>query len=277
MEVKIKTVLHKYALLLSLLVFYAPPSLLAQTISAPTLGLPGNPVTAFCANEGTVTYQSTFTISGSFGGGNQFILELSNASGSFVSPIVVANSATFTGTYWKFDYVIPIGTAGEGYKLRVRSTAPAITSQASLPAQGTPAYFEPYNKAVWINNKISTVDICGGGSFTLFIDGPTPSTPNSPLSTPGLTYIWKKNNIVQSGQTGPSLSVSTAGDYFVAVDYGDCTSTSNAYSQHVIVSIVPTGSTFTVTPSSGTICGSTPVVLSTTAGYVYQWFLNGVS
>lgn len=273
MEVKIKTVLHKYALLLTLLIFYVPSSLLAQTISAPTLGLPGNPVTAFCANEGSVTYQSTFTISGTFGGGNQFILELSNASGSFVSPTQVSNVASFSGNTGTFTFTIPFGIAGQSYKFRVRSTAPALTSSSSATV---PAYYEPFNKNFFINNKISSVNICGSGTFTLSVDNPGPSEP-SPLSTPGLTYIWKRNTIVLPGQTGSSININTAGDYSVAVDYGACTPTSSAYSQTVTVNIVAAGATFTITPGSGTICPSTPVVLSTTAGYTYQWFKDAVS
>lgn len=273
MEVKIKTVLHKYFLFFTLLFFYVPSSMLAQTISAPTLGLPGNPVTAFCANEGTVTYQSTFTISGSFGVGNQFILELSNASGSFVTPVQLSNVASFAGNTGTFTFTIPFGISGENYKFRVRSTVPALTSSSSA---FVPAYHEPFNKVFFINNKISTANICGSGTFTLSIDNPTPSEP-SPLATPGLTYIWHKNGGIVAGQTGSSININTAGDYYVEINYGTCTSSSVAHSQTVTVNIVAAGATFTVTPGSGTICSSSPVTLSTTAGYSYQWFQNGVS
>ncbi|RYD88122.1 MAG: hypothetical protein EOP54_27760, partial [Sphingobacteriales bacterium] len=61
---------------------------------------------------------------------NTFRLYLSDASGSFASQVQIG---TFTGFYATFvNGIIPAGTpAGTGYKVRIVSTTPAITSSTS--------------------------------------------------------------------------------------------------------------------------------------------------
>jgi CubicO group peptidase (beta-lactamase class C family) len=67
-----------------------------------------------------------FTAIGVYGAGNSFTAQLSNASGSFASPVNVGTlSATGSGT---INTTIPSNTpAGSGYRIRVVSSNPSVT------------------------------------------------------------------------------------------------------------------------------------------------------
>lgn len=255
----------------------------AQTIGAPSYGtiVPNNPVTAYCSNQGTVQYQTQFTYSGFASSTVSFALELSDATGSFAVPgniTTLVSNVTATSSPATVSFFIPVGISGQNYRLRARSISPTaiIGNNSALP--GRPAYHMPFNQAFYINNKTSTVNICGGGNFTLSIDNPTPLDP-SPVSYPSLVYKWFKDNAVLPGQTGTSISINSAGVYRCEIDYGSCSTLSSiTKSQDVTVNIVTGGSTFTITSSLGTtICPSNPTTLSTSPGYTYQWFRDNIS
>lgn len=239
----------------------------AQSIGVPTLGLPGNLATAFCYNPNVAgDFQSEVTFSGTFGAGNQFILELSNSSGNFSSGVTTLDTKTFTSSPGTFSFTIPAGAGSDLYRLRVRSTVPSLTGSNSA---FIPAYYMPFNQSFSINGGISTANICG--SANLSIDNPPPP---SPISFPTIKYKWFKNSILISGQTGTSLLVNSAGVYRCEIDYGACSTVSSpTKSQNVTVNIVTGGSTFTITSSAGNdICASTSTTLRTDPGYTYQWF-----
>jgi hypothetical protein len=68
---------------------------------------------------------------GTFVAGNVFNVELSNASGSFASPTNIG-SLTSTATSGNIFVFIPNGTPnGTGYRIRVVSTSPVVTSNAT--------------------------------------------------------------------------------------------------------------------------------------------------
>ncbi|TGD58630.1 T9SS type B sorting domain-containing protein [Flavobacterium humi] len=261
MEIKIKTVLNKYILSLALVVFFC------QTKTFSQIGTPTYAFTQICASPSFNSYTVNFT----FSGANTFVLEMSDANGSFLSltPITILSSQLATSP-GNFVFKVPTTTAGAGYKLRVRGTSPAITGSSSAAFA---AYFQAFNQSFYINNKISTASICSGGSYTLSIDSPTPSDP-SPISFPSLKYKWYKGTTAIPGEIGTSINITTSGIYHVEIDYGSCTTASSiTKSQDVTVNIVTAGSSFTITSSGGTtICPSTPTTLSTAPGYSYQWF-----
>ena len=155
----------------------------SQSINAPTYAF-----TQMCASPSFNTYTVNFTFSGSFGSGNQFILEMSNASGSFASPTILASSTTITTSPGNFTFPIPTTTAGQLYKLRVRATNPAILGSSS---PNFAAYYQAFNNIFYINNQVTNVNICAGGNYILSIDDPTLSDP-SPKSFPSLKYKWFK-------------------------------------------------------------------------------------
>lgn len=79
------------------------------------------------------TIQVPYTATGAFQAGNVFTAELSNASGSFASPVVIGSvSATTSGT---INATVPPGTpAGSGYLVRVNASAPATTGTPGATA-----------------------------------------------------------------------------------------------------------------------------------------------
>src|SRR5690606_7766208 len=97
-----------------------------------------------CAGSGFNTNSITFSISNvdQLMTTNQFIIEMSDASGSFTSPTTVFTSAqgavtTSPATLW---FSLPTTTAGEAYRVRVKSTAPAVTSTS--PSVSFAAYYK---------------------------------------------------------------------------------------------------------------------------------------
>jgi len=85
-------------------------------------------------------FNVTFDASGTFNAGNQFIAEISNASGSFASPLQIGTLAsTSTGTL-TIPVTVPNTLAdGTGYRIRVRSTDIVVTS----PDNGTNIVIKP--------------------------------------------------------------------------------------------------------------------------------------
>ncbi len=107
--------MKKSILLLTMLVMILTTGI-AQTITT------GNVTSPICAGA---TISIPYTVTGTFSF-NTFYAQLSNSSGSFTTPVVLASltsnvSGTFTAT-------IPYGLSGSGYKIRVVSNSPAIIS-----------------------------------------------------------------------------------------------------------------------------------------------------
>ncbi len=82
-----------------------------------------------CRNEGnTVYYKSNIQLDS----GNQLILEMSDANGSFASPVVL-NSISTTSVNDSINFTLPKSANGVNYTLRIRSTIPSTTS---IPLNG---------------------------------------------------------------------------------------------------------------------------------------------
>ena len=90
----------------------------------------GTVPTTICAGA---TLSISFTLSGSVVGSNIFTAELSDASGSFTTPVSIC---TLAGTSpGPISCLIPFSTPqGNGYKIRVRSSNPAAFGPASSTA-----------------------------------------------------------------------------------------------------------------------------------------------
>jgi len=243
-------------------------------ISTPSLGF-----SQACASPSFNTYNVTFTFSPESGLGatNQFIIELSDPSGSFSGATTVYTSAqgAVTTSPATLSFSLPTTTAGESYKVRIKSTSPVATSTGSV---SFPAYYKVQDEPFTINNLVSTGAYCAGGSYLLTIDNPGTPPNNSPLQYPSLTFNWYKETspttsvFVASGET---LSVNEPGTYFVETNYGSCTS--DSYSNRVKVSEASSGETVTISSSLGNPFCSVdgPTILSTINGQSYQWFKDG--
>ncbi|WP_203258583.1 T9SS type B sorting domain-containing protein [Hyunsoonleella ulvae] len=255
---------------------WASSALKAQiVISKPNLGF-----TQACASSSFNTYDVTFSFSPveNLGTSNRFIIELSDENGSFSNATIVFSSieGSVTTSPATLSFSIPNDTAGEGYKLRVKSTSPQATSSAS---NAFAAYYKIQDSPFTINNLIDTGVFCSGGSYLLTIDNPGDAMNDSPLQYPSLTFNWYK----ETGPTtsvfiasGESLEVNTEGTYFVETNYGTCTS--DSFSNRVAVSEASSGTTSSSISSSlgNPYCQANgPTTLSAINGTSYQWFKDG--
>jgi gliding motility-associated-like protein len=244
-------------------------------ISTPSLGF-----SQACANESFNTYNITFTFSPQSGlnATNQFIVELSDNTGSFSDPTIVFTSAqgAVTASPTTLGFSLPTETSGETYKVRIKSTAPAATSTGSVSFA---AYYKVQDEPFSINNLIGTAVYCSGSSYLLTIDNPGNTSNNSPLQYASLTYNWYKETSQTTSvfvASGESLSVNDPGIYFVETNYGSCTS--DSFSNRVTVSEASSGETESSISSSlgNPYCSAQgPTTLNAINGNSYKWFKDG--
>lgn len=267
------TILNKYTVVFLLLLLPAITCLYAQVvISKPTF-----PFTQICANPTINTFEINFSFNpaGALTASNQFIVELSDATGSFATPTILLTTAAGSVTTSPSNVFIsvPASTGGENYKVRVKSTSPAAISPES---NAFPAYYKVQDSQFSINNFNATATYCSGGSYLLTIDNPGTGTNDSPLKYPALTYKWFREPSDIPVATTASLTVNQPGRYYVETNYGSCTS--DSYSNIVTVGEAA-GVAATITSGKGNpFCPSDgPTTLSTQAGNSYQWFNNDVA
>lgn len=239
-------------------------------IGTPTLGF-----SQACASAGFNTYNVSFTFfpPANLQAGNQFIVELSDATGGFASATVVKTLTSATSPV-NTNFQLPTNTAGQGYKVRVRSTAPVATSPASV---SFPAYYAIHNQPFSINNNAGSITSCQGSTVVLQVDNT--GTAASPLFYPGLVYKWYRNFAVVAGATGPTLNVTESGNYYVIVDYGSCVM--NSYSNIISVNTIA-GFTLTIDTTDGgdIICAGSSKTLEASnqdTAFTYQWYRNNAA
>ncbi|MFL5730865.1 MAG: polysaccharide deacetylase family protein [Cytophagaceae bacterium] len=174
--------------------------------SVATNSITGSP---FCAGAPVIV---PFTVSGTFNSGNIFTAQISDATGSFASPVTIG---TLTGTASSsISANLPSGiSAGNAYRIRVIASSPSVTGTDN----GTNIIVNTLPVATISS---STTTFCTGGSVTLTANTGT-----------GLSYQWSKDGTVISGATASSYSASVAGSYTVKeTNGGGCSSVSNSIS-----------------------------------------------
>ncbi len=101
----------------------------------------GGPFTVDCTAPTTDAGSVAFTSSGTFGGGNIYTAQLSDASGSFASPTSIGTLASAANS-GSINFTIPAATAtGAAYQIRVVSDNPVTTGSLSTAftiTQSTP-------------------------------------------------------------------------------------------------------------------------------------------
>lgn len=275
-----------------LLVLPSTITVFAQTILPQKL-----PFSAICAGGPHPTipgavfneYQAQFKISG-FPADETFVVQLSDAAGSFATPtatIAIANlpgTPPDTNTDKTLAFAVPTDLVGSDmYQLRIKSssgvTSSSFTIFGSVSTKFFPAYFKAYNNSFYINDKNASISFCTGGSVILTVYNPTPEdVSSSPANYPLLTYKWYKDGNAISGQTGNTLKVTTEGMFYAEVNYGPCTD-ANFRSQDITVSSANgNGNAATIVSSLGNpFCsGSTfKTTLTATKGNTYIWKKDG--
>jgi len=275
-------------------------SIVFQTPSIQNVRFPGfsftDPIT-FCQNSANPSHTLTFNVTNyaNLSGSNQFNLILSNDN--FATSIAISNPSisltgvtSGTGSY-SATFSFPAQTYGGNYKIRVTSTT--LSSYAT--SQVISAYDIIFNAQIPLNVTNGNVVICSGSDFTIsIVDTGNPNT--TPLAYSYLTYVWRKRNTlggfdIIANQNGPNLTVTTAGVYYVEVNYGsECSSSASpntlAKSVQVTVTEVSGGSTLQINTQNGEteVCESIGVELllqdssgnPVANGSPISWFLNGI-
>ncbi len=258
-------------------------ALISQTLNKPTPAdnpnQPGFSIwSAACASASFNEYFVDFTWNTPLvNSNNVFILELSDANGSFSSPVELATDNTKNTTFnFNFSFNLPTTTRGEGYRMRVRSTSPAITGTPSDPF---PMYFIDFSSPLLIsqdgNGNIppgGTLEICNGNTTTLAAH----NIPNANT----YQYNWYRSGTLLT-EKGPSLTVSQAGMYHVELDYGSiCSGSANTLSNDITVTLGNSLGIGINTPSKTALCAGETVNLVSTItgqGLTYTWFKDGVA
>ncbi len=203
-----------------------------------------------------VHYEVTgaFNAGGFFVPANHFTAQLSDATGSFASPVDIGDvTASTSGT---ITATIPANTPlGAGYRIRVISTSPDFIGTSNIfdiTIGGT---------TVAAISAGGPTSLCTGGTVTLIAVG-------------GPGYQWQLDGADLTGEVNATYDADAAGTYTVVVDNACGTATSN--SVVVEVNQVPLHS---VNDTDHVICEGTAVDISLQdlSGQwplSYQWFLN---
>lgn len=206
-----------------------------------------------------------YTKVGTFNTANIFTAQLSNATGSFDSPVNIgnitsANSGSIAAT-------IPAGTvAGTGYRIRVVSSNPIITGSnngANLTLGSAVA-------SVSITANPATA-VCPGSIVTFT------ATPVNGGSSP--SYQWTKNGSDISGATSVSYS-GIAGSAYTAGDLIRCKMTSGStcvtspVTSAAITMSINAAPVAPTNPVNNSRCGPGTVALSVSApsGSTINWY-----
>ncbi|MBZ4035742.1 gliding motility protein SprC [Flavobacterium sp. 17A] len=265
----------KFLIFVSIL-FFAKGNLHAQTIVPQQL----DGLEKLCAGNSFNEFYATFSYV-NFPAGTTFTVELLDASNNPIATTLL-QTVDLSATQKTIKFAVPVNLVGsDNYGLRIKSSQ-TYASPRFRNSQGVtsfPAYFKDYETTFSINNKETSATICSGGSITLSIDNGTTGVPSSsPVNYPNLKYIWYKDNVVIAGQSAKTLTVNSAGDYFVTIDYGSCTDT-NFSSNHVTVGNSSSSGAVVINSSLGNpFCSSgTGTVLTATSGNRYQWKKDGAN
>ncbi|WP_276132451.1 T9SS type A sorting domain-containing protein [Polluticoccus soli] len=196
----------------------------------------------------------TFTTMGRFKSNNVFTAQLSNAAGSFATPISIGTRAADTTDTIKCQ--IPVNTpTGTGYKLRIISTNPIDTSDINIKniaiGNAPPANL----------NATANTPVCSGTTLNL-----TANTTGS-----GYNWSWAGPLSYTSNLQNPSISnvaTNQSGDYIVTGRLHGCVGKDT-----VTVTVNQSPAAITA-GSNSAICEGGTLSLTTTsggAGATYSW------
>ncbi len=227
--------------------------------------IPGTPpamTTTVSANNicGNTTITVGAAVSGvTFNADNVFVVQLSDASGSFTNPTEIGKKASTSG-FNAISATIPANIPyGSSYKIRTFTTSQTILGADN----GSGLTLIPLPTIPTITPTKDT-SICQGASAAF-----------TATNTSG-NYQWLVNssNVVASG-TGSTYTTSVAGAYSVKVSsYNN--SACSVTSTPINLSINPnTPTTPTITPGTTAVCFGDNLVFTSSSTTGNQWLLNG--
>jgi hypothetical protein len=219
--------------------------------------------TAVCSGQ---SFQVAVAPSGTtFNAGNIFTLQLSNASGQFLSPVSIGTvSSTGNAT---INATIPLNTAsGTGYKLRIVSSNPVRTSSVVINApkiKGLPS---------------AAAAIQGGSTFC---PGDSNKVYQIPAIAGAVSYLWTlpSGAVFQTANNGNSVTVrfgNTSGNITVT-GVNACGNGQSSNQSVSVTQILP--AQITASASSTVLCEGVAVQLSSSpqnggTSPTYKWLRN---
>lgn len=250
---------------------------LNKPVAADNPNLAGNSAwTAACASDSFNEYFVNFTWSPPLvNSDNEFVLELSDAYGNFGSPRELTRVSDKNAVFdFEFQFAIPTDVRGESYKLRVRSTSPSKTSPASDPY---PMHYVDYNSPLLIsqdgNGSIppgGKIQLCGGSSVTL--------APHNIPNADTYQYNWYRSGTLLAEKT-ENIIVSTAGMYYVELDYGSvCSGSANTLSNTIEITTGTSQGIAINGPGTVGLCSGDAHNLEANisgTGLTYTWYKDG--
>jgi hypothetical protein len=159
----------------------------------------------YCAGENIIV---PYTISGTFTGGNSFTAQLSDALGSFATPVAIGSVVSTSAG--NINCMIPVGTAsGTAYQIRVVSSSPIAIGTTTGPLtidalpNATSGNTGPYCEGATI------ILSAAGGGTTYAWSGPvgfssSSQNPNIPSSTVAMSGAYTVTVTSANGCTNSS-------------------------------------------------------------------------
>lgn len=181
-----------------------------------------------------------FTVNRNFDANNVFIAQLSDLTGNFDNPMVIGESHDFTSGTMHVEF--PSGLAGgNGYRIRIVASSPAITSAPSSSFYLRPLP-EPYIHAS------GPLTFCEGQSVTF-------------TAYNGAGYLWS------NGSQSASITVNQTGNYALTLtDQFGCAGT-----QIKSVTVHSPNNAYIVNVGSTQLCEGESVRLVAYDGASYAW------
>jgi Metallo-peptidase family M12/PKD-like domain/Secretion system C-terminal sorting domain len=202
--------------------------------------------TNYCAGA---ALNVSFTTNGSANAGNIFTAQLSNASGSFASPVSIGTlTSTTAGT---IACVIPAGTAsGTGYRIRVVSSNPAVTGSDN-------------GANLTISAQVAAAGAPQSGSSAYCANLPIVFTIN-PIAN-ATSYTWSVNagGIITNGQGTTQVTIAfPPGQPTIVATVSVFGSNANCTGTAGTANFTIFNSPNTPTANNATGCAGTPISLS---------------
>ncbi len=211
---------------------------------------------SYCAGDAK---NISFTTTGTANAGNVFTAQLSNSSGSFVSPVAIGTlSGTSSGI---IGASIPAGTVtGSGYRIRVVSSNPVVTGSDN-------------GANLSITGQVAAAGVINA-PFTSFCANIPVSFSVGAIAN-AATYNWSVSSpgIILSGQGTATVSVSFPpgqpdlnGTVSVYGSNGNCSGASS--NLNIFVSSSPVA---TISGTTTFCSGSSTTLTAGPSGNAYQW------
>jgi hypothetical protein len=168
---------------------------LSEAVASASIASPTVPASAYCVGA---TLQLTFNATGTFGSGNVFTAQLSDANGNFSAATNIGSLSSLTPA--PISVNIPTGAAaGTGYKIRVVASNPATTGAESIPFSVSIPAATPV-----ISSDGFSLTSTGSGSFVWFFNGNPISGATSASYTP--TQLGSYTVGIENNGCSPSIS-----------------------------------------------------------------------